>query len=65
MRSIFMSESACSNTAPELFYASLIFNCLSLVVWATIFLGYFIPFVFVAVILTQNGYFPDGDIASL
>lgn len=64
MRSVFMSESTCSSTAPELFYASLIFICLSLVAWATIFLGYFIPFVFVAVLLTQNGYFPNGDIAS-
>ena len=64
MKSVFMGESTCSSTAPELFYASLIFISLSLVAWATIFLGYFIPFVFVAVLLTQNGYFPNGDIAS-
>ena len=64
VRSVFVIDSSCSTTAPELFYASLIFVCLSLVAWATIFLGYFIPFIFVAVLLTQNGYFPNGDIAS-
>jgi len=53
-----------STTAPELFYASLVFVCLSLLAWATIFLGYLIPFVFVAILLTHNGYFPNGDITS-
>lgn len=64
VRSVFITESTCYNTAPELFYASLVFICLSLVAWATILLGYLIPFVFVAVLLTRNGYFPNGDIAS-
>jgi len=64
VRSVFISESTCSRTAPELFYASLVFVCLSLMAWAIILLGYLIPFCFVAVLLTRNGYFPDGDIAS-
>lgn len=64
VRSVFITEQTCSSTAPELFYASLIFVCLSLVAWATILLGYLIPFCFVAVLLTRNGYFPNGDIAS-
>ena len=63
-KSVYVSESTCSSTAPELFYASLVFVCLSLFAWATIFLGYLIPFVFVAILLTRNGYFPNGDITS-
>lgn len=63
-KSVYVSESTCSSTAPELFYASLVFVCLSLLAWATIFLGYLIPFVFVAILLTRNGYFPNGDITS-
>mmetsp|Transcript_5501 Transcript_5501/g.12552 ORF Transcript_5501/g.12552 Transcript_5501/m.12552 type:complete len:1076 (+) Transcript_5501:178-3405(+) len=64
VRSVFISESTCSSTAPEFFYVSLVFVCLSLFAWATILLGYLIPFCFVAVLLTRNGYFPNGDIAS-
>ena len=32
--------------------------------WATIILGYLVPFCFVAVLLTRNGYFPNADITS-
>jgi len=64
VRSVFISESTCYSTAPELFYASLVFVCLSLLAWATIILGYLIPFFFVAVLLTRNGYFPNGNISS-
>ena len=64
VRSVFITESTCSSTAPELFYASLVFVCLSLMACAIIILGYLIPFCFVAVLLTRNGYFPNGDIAS-
>mmetsp|Transcript_22094 Transcript_22094/g.46600 ORF Transcript_22094/g.46600 Transcript_22094/m.46600 type:complete len:1058 (+) Transcript_22094:244-3417(+) len=64
VRSVFITESTCSSTAPELFYASLIFVCLSMMAWAIILLGYLIPFCFVAILLTRNGYFPNGDIAS-
>lgn len=62
MRSVF-TGSSCSGTAPELFYASLVFVCLSLVAWATIILGYLIPLIFVAVLLSRNNYFPNEDIA--
>ena len=64
VRSVFISETTCSNTAPELFYASLVFVCLSLLAWAIIILGYLIPFCFVAVLLTRNGYFPNGEVTS-
>ena len=63
MRSVF-TGSSCSGTAPDLFYASLVFVCLSLVAWALIILGYLIPLIFVAVLLSRNNYFPDGDISS-
>lgn len=62
--SVFVYEQTCSSTAPELFYASAVFIMFSLVAWALIVLGYLIPFCFVALILTQNGYFPNGDLAS-
>ncbi|KAL7536480.1 hypothetical protein ACHAXR_007191 [Thalassiosira sp. AJA248-18] len=62
--SVFVTKTSCHSTAPELFYASLAFVCLSLMAWATILLGYLIPFCFVAVLLTRNGYFPNGDISS-
>ncbi len=52
--------SSCSGTAPELFYASLVFVSLSLVAWALIILGYLIPMIFVAVLLSRNNYFPNG-----
>lgn len=63
IRSVF-TGSSCSGTAPELFYASLVFVCLSLVAWATIILGYLIPLIFVAFLLTRNNYFPNDDIAT-
>ena len=64
IQSVFIKETTCSNTAPELFYSSLVFICLSLLAWATICLGYLIPFVFVAILLTHNGYFPNGELTS-
>lgn len=64
IQSVFIREQTCSSTAPELFYASLVFLCLSLAAWAMIFLGYMIPFVFVAILLWRNGYFPNGPVNS-
>lgn len=64
VRSVFIAPQTCSATAPELFYTALIFVSISLTAWATILLGYLIPFCFVAVLLTRNGYFPNGDITS-
>lgn len=61
IQSCFIKETTCPSTAPELFYSSLVFVCLSLLAWAIIFLGYLIPFIFVAMLLTRNGYFPNGS----
>ena len=63
VRSVF-TGSSCSGTAPDLFYASFVFVCLSLVAWALIILGYLIPLIFVAVLLSRNNYFPNGNISS-
>ena len=64
VQSVFVTRSTCYTTAPELFYASLVFVCLSLMAWAIIILGYLIPFCFVAMLLTRNGYFPNGGVLS-
>jgi len=61
IQSCFIKETTCPSTAPELFYSSLVFVCLSLLAWAIIFLGYLIPFIFVAMLLARNGYFPNGS----
>jgi len=65
IRSVYRSgDSICSNTAPEFFFATFIFVSLSLAAWATIILGYLVPFCFVAVLLTRNGYFPNAETTS-
>ncbi len=65
IRSVYRSgDSTCSNTAPEFFFATFIFVSLSLAAWATIILGYLVPFCFVAVLLTRNGYFPNAETTS-
>lgn len=52
-------ESSCRVTAPELFQSSVVFVTLTLAAWATIILGYLVPFCFVATLLTLNGYNPS------
>jgi len=60
--SVFLTNgSTCPSTAPELFQASTIFVFLSIGAWSTIILGYLVPFCFVAIILTRNGYSPTSD----
>lgn len=56
------AESTCHLTAPELFNSSFVFVTLTLLAWATIILGYLIPFCFVAVLLTWNGYNPGESV---
>lgn len=51
-------ECTCRETAPELFNASTAFVVLSIAAWATILLGYVVPLVAVAALLTHNGYNP-------
>ena len=63
--SVFVRESTCYNTAPELFLASAVFMCISLLAWMLIIVGYIIPYVTVAVLLTRNGYFPNADFDDL
>lgn len=58
---LWQDESACRNSAPELFQASAAFVYLSSAAWSTILFGYLVPFCFVAVILTWNGYTPSAD----
>ena len=55
-------ESTCHLTAPELFNSSFVFVTLTLLAWATIILGYLIPFCVVAVLLTWNGYNPGESV---
>ena len=55
-------ESTCQLTAPELFNSSFVFVTLTLLAWGTIILGYLIPFCFVAVLLTWNGYNPGESV---
>ena len=64
VRSVCIADTTCDDTAPELFYASVVFIGLSLLAWATILCGYLIPFFFVAFLLTRNGYFPNGNLTS-
>jgi len=54
-------SSTCKLTAPELFQASSAFVYLSSAAWSTILFGYLVPFCFVAIILTLNGYTPSSD----
>jgi hypothetical protein len=62
IQSVFVVDnSTCRTTAPELFQASVGFVSLSIAAWATIVLGYLVPFCFVATILTWNGYTPTSD----
>jgi len=51
-------ESRCHLTAPELFQSTFVFVTLVLIAWATVILGYLVPYCFVAVLLTWNGYNP-------
>jgi hypothetical protein len=55
------SQTTCRLTAPELFQASSAFVYLSSAAWSTILFGYLVPFCFVAIILTWNGYTPSSD----
>ena len=62
VRCVFLSGSAsCASTAPELYFVSTVFVCLNLAAWATIFMGYLVPFCVVAFLLTWNGYFPNAN----
>lgn len=63
--SVFVKESTCYDTAPELFLASAVFVSLTLLAWALIIVGYGIPYATVAVLLTRNGYFPNEDLDAL
>lgn len=60
--SVFVRESTCYNTAPELFLASAVFVSLTLLAWTWIIVGYMIPYTTVALLLTRNGYFPNEDL---
>ena len=51
----------CRSTAGQFFRSSKAFVTLSIAAWAVIFLGYVLPFCFVATILTLNGYTPSSD----
>ena len=51
-------DSYCRHTSPELFQAGFVFVTLTLAAWATVILGYLVPFCFVASLLTLNGYDP-------
>lgn len=48
----------CPKTAPELFQTSKVFVVLSIAAWLTVILVYMIPFFFIALFLTRNGYLP-------
>lgn len=63
--SVFVRESTCYDTAPELFLASAVFVCMSLLAWTLIILGYLIPYATVAILLTRNGYFPNSNLDAL
>ena len=63
--SVFVKESTCYDTAPELFLASAVFVSLTLLAWTLIIAGYIIPYAAVAVLLTRNGYFPNEDLDAL
>lgn len=62
IQSVFVDDNAtCRTTASALFQASVAFVSLSIAAWATIILGYLVPFCFVATLLTWNGYTPTSD----
>eukprot|EP00978_Attheya_sp_CCMP212_P022888 scaffold69049_cov61-Attheya_sp.AAC.3 len=62
VRAVFFSDDeTCSVTAPELYQATTAFITLSLAAWSTIILGYLVPFCFVAILLTRNGYSPGAE----
>jgi hypothetical protein len=62
IRSVFVSRDVtCGTTAPELFQSGTAFVSLSIAAWSTIVLGYLLPFVIVATLLTLNGYTPGSD----
>jgi hypothetical protein len=62
INSVFVEEgTTCHRTAPELFQSSTAFVTLTIAAWATIILGYLVPFLFVATLLTWNGYTPSSD----
>jgi len=63
--SVFVKESTCYDTAPELFLASAVFVSLTLLAWILIIVGYIVPYATVAVLLTRNGYFPNEDLDAL
>jgi hypothetical protein len=60
-RSVFIEDSTCQKTAPELFNTAIAFVSLSLAAWSTIICGYLIPFCVVAALLTYNGYNPSSS----
>eukprot|EP00814_Leptocylindrus_danicus_P009554 CAMPEP_0116029746 /NCGR_PEP_ID=MMETSP0321-20121206/16346_1 /TAXON_ID=163516 /ORGANISM="Leptocylindrus danicus var. danicus, Strain B650" /LENGTH=730 /DNA_ID=CAMNT_0003504227 /DNA_START=52 /DNA_END=2241 /DNA_ORIENTATION=+ len=63
VKSVFFSdESTCSKTAPELFQTCKVFVVLSIAAWSTVMLVYMIPFFFIALFLTRNGYLPPSTI---
>mmetsp|Transcript_21249 Transcript_21249/g.27402 ORF Transcript_21249/g.27402 Transcript_21249/m.27402 type:complete len:670 (+) Transcript_21249:171-2180(+) len=63
VRSVFYEkDSTCSKTAPELYQTSKVFVCLSIAAWASVVFVYLLPFFFIAVFLTQNGYLPPSTI---
>mmetsp|Transcript_14563 Transcript_14563/g.22447 ORF Transcript_14563/g.22447 Transcript_14563/m.22447 type:complete len:702 (+) Transcript_14563:193-2298(+) len=63
VKSVFLTdESTCSRTAPELFQTCKVFVVLSIAAWSTVMLVYMIPFFFIALFLTRNGYLPPSTI---
>jgi len=54
-------ETACRDTAAELFNASTAFVSFSIAAWATIIFGYVLPLFVVAALLTYNGYNPASS----
>ena len=61
VKSVYIQESTCHDTATELFQSSKVFVSLTLAAWSLIVFGYLIPFMFVAILLTLNGYTPASD----
>jgi hypothetical protein len=62
IRSVFIDDTTCHRTAPELFNSSAAFVSLSIAAWTTILCGYLLPFCVVAALLTYNGYNPSAHI---
>jgi hypothetical protein len=59
--SVYVDETSCNRTAPELFNSSTAFVSLSIAAWGTIVCGYLLPFCVVAAMLTCNGYNPSSS----